>query len=235
MAQTRFCDLPEALSSSIKNPGDLKNWMVDEMRKRGVSTTDLLKLVDKDEFNRQLIERTILNFRNGTGIFSLSRIPDNLLMWAHYSNSHKGVVFEFDINHDFFETHAPQKDVNQLEVIYSTHRPKVRINPDEKDEEIRTEIMKAIFYTKSIDWSYEKEYRLIKPLFGLAPEAKDINGYDIYLFEIPRESIKRIIFGCRMSSQDQHKVKGVLSANHLSEIAISSAVLDQKDFKIDII
>ena len=39
---------------------------------------------------------------NNIGIFSLSKVPDNILMWSHYADSHKGIVLEFDSNHAYF-------------------------------------------------------------------------------------------------------------------------------------
>lgn len=37
------------------------------------------------------------------GILSLTEAPDNLLMWAHYADSHRGVVIGFDESHAFFK------------------------------------------------------------------------------------------------------------------------------------
>src|SRR6185369_14631106 len=34
---------------------------------------------------------------NGVGIFSMSRLPDQPLMWAHYANDHKGICIGFEI------------------------------------------------------------------------------------------------------------------------------------------
>lgn len=36
-------------------------------------------------------------------VFSLSETKNNLLMWSHYADNHKGIVIEFDANQDIFE------------------------------------------------------------------------------------------------------------------------------------
>src|SRR5271154_115746 len=37
------------------------------------------------------------------GILSLSKTPDNVLMWSHYAKSHCGFVIEFDSTHEYFK------------------------------------------------------------------------------------------------------------------------------------
>ena len=61
------------------------------------------------------------------GILSLSATENNLLMWAHYTSSHSGMLIEFDPKHPFL--HRPQitseVDFGTLvEVAYSGKRPR---------------------------------------------------------------------------------------------------------------
>jgi hypothetical protein len=88
------------------------------------------------------------------GILSLTNREDNLMLWAHYADSHKGIVIEFDEKHPFFT------DSNYLhpyllypldKVFYKPSRPS--INSDKYYD-------KETFYTKSEDWKYEEEYRI---------------------------------------------------------------------------
>lgn len=38
------------------------------------------------------------------GILCLAEAPDNLLMWAHYADCHRGFVVQFDDTHPFFQS-----------------------------------------------------------------------------------------------------------------------------------
>ena len=54
------------------------------------------------------------------GILCLTEVPDSLLMWAHYADSHKGFLVGFNTTHTFFT------NMKVLEpVIYSETRVRV--------------------------------------------------------------------------------------------------------------
>ena len=48
--------------------------------------------------NQVLTIEELDSFMDLHGIISLSESPDNLLMWSHYGDDHKGMVVEFDID-----------------------------------------------------------------------------------------------------------------------------------------
>lgn len=90
--------------------------------------------------------------------FSLS--PESLLMWAHYTDSHRGLCLEYEI---------PDKEFKEtfMKVDYSPIMPvieKVRRFPLGHQAEgcLAVNIHKEakVFTTKSEDWSYETEYRI---------------------------------------------------------------------------
>ena len=92
------------------------------------------------------------------GVLSLSKIPNNPLMWAHYAGKHTGYCFEYEI----------ENDSDLIEVSYSTKRPtkipffaKGTFDPD-----FGQRLMLDQFSTKSSDWAYEKEVRILRP-FGV--------------------------------------------------------------------
>ncbi len=70
-----------------------------------------------------------------------SEINDSLLMWAHYANHLNGVCLRFDTTKDkLFQ--------NVHKVDYS----KFRSNSNDYN----------VYFTKSLDWSYEQEWRLVQ-------------------------------------------------------------------------
>lgn len=124
-------------------------------------------------------------------ICCLSKVNDDLLMWAHYANGHEGVCLIYDIEKDLFPNCA-------LKVVhYSDDLIKVNlIRP-------ATEHIIPIFTTKSKHWKYEQEYRLISIL-----------GKQTVLYA--HNCLKGIIFGCKVDKEkknaliDTIKVKGWL-------------------------
>ncbi len=127
---------------------------------------------------------------NGSRICCFSLLNDNLLMWAHYADKHKGVCLEFDnsIENRFLNL-SDKKDITEGEVGYNI---KERINYLKEEREIT---IYKLFFTKSEEWKYEKEYRMItlnnkgelqqfnpkflKAIyFGMNVPSDDINGIE---------------------------------------------------------
>lgn len=77
-------------------------------------------------------------FHHQLGVLSLSKTAPtskserdckNLIMWSHYTQSHEGIVLEFDGNHDFFDQRVSEHDTlrHLREVKYSLERPNISI------------------------------------------------------------------------------------------------------------
>jgi hypothetical protein len=81
------------------------------------------------------------------GVLSLSEVPDNLLMWAHYTDCHTGLLIGFDTGMPGFSTLARAKDA-LIKVAYVTTRPRYRTRDLARD---------GLLSTKSRDWAYERE------------------------------------------------------------------------------
>ena len=92
------------------------------------------------------------------GIISLTTNNDNLLMWSHYSDEHKGIVIGFDIDEndpsDFFYTPTTCRFEK---VKYSQSRQFEGIINENNLDEVK------LHYSiiKSNEWNYESEYRFI--------------------------------------------------------------------------
>lgn len=115
------------------------------------------------------------NADNHLGILSLSEDYKNLLMWAHYASSHEGIVIEFEREHEFFtKTYKSGNILGVLNKInYSNKRPSSDINEISAID---------VFLTKSIEWEYEKEYRMFMYLKDCQKEENNI--YTQYFLEI---------------------------------------------------
>lgn len=133
-------------------------------------------------------------FRN-TGIFCATRNNDNLLMWAHYADQHRGAVIGFrpDVVRDsFFVALEP--------VRYSDVRPTFYQPIDDmitKQEalspEAISELRRMLVYSKSTHWAYEEELRVVIPNY--IPDGQDAKFLRFYPTEF-----SELYLGCRMTS-----------------------------------
>lgn len=85
----------------------------------------------------------------GVGVFCVSTKRDDILMWSHYADSHKGVCLEFDGMSPLM--------ARAQKVDYSPKR--VPINQYADDSMAK---MEKAMLTKSECWTYEAEWRLLR-------------------------------------------------------------------------
>jgi hypothetical protein len=83
------------------------------------------------------------------GVFCVSTKWDDILMWSHYADSHRGICLEFDGTLPFM-AHAQK-------VHYADKRVPINLYDDSQE----TAMEKALL-TKSKQWSYESEWRLLR-------------------------------------------------------------------------
>lgn len=116
-------------------------------------------------------------------------MPANFLMWAHYAESHQGIVIEFKPDSEFIKNSSP--------VHYVPRRPIIDAKLLYENEYVAIEDL----YFKSDIWSYENEIRITKALSEChkLEDTKDVFGNEIYVSEIPLDSIKCIYLGCNSS------------------------------------
>jgi hypothetical protein len=129
----------------------------------------------------------ILN--SNVGILCLSEVRDSLLMWGHYTNNHEGFVVGFDSEHPFFAKRRSDKDEFGFlrPVQYRARRPQVTLTDTESPD---------WFSTKPEQWSYEKEWRIVRVL-SEAQERIARSPFPICLFEFPADAVREIIVGVR--------------------------------------
>jgi len=134
-------------------------------------------------------------------VFCVSEKFDNVVMWSHYADQHKGVVFKLRCVDEIDNTLLAARKVQYTDAFlpfpdadaYARHL----IGEQPIDF---TSLIWNIAYTKHVDWSYEEEWRVHIPL--LHEPAGD--GYSIYP-EDPRV-FEAIYLGCRMEQEDIKKI-----------------------------
>jgi Protein of unknown function (DUF2971) len=163
---------------------------------------------------RQAIHRT---FNENVGLLSLSEIADNELMWAHYADSHTGLVLCFNEQHPFFNRRRTENDEFYFirKVRYSDDPP-VSLANIEGD---------ALLITKGKRWSYEREWRMLVPLRD-ATRSVATAGETVHLFAFPPDALEGVIFGVNATQETEAEVKSLLSRPELRHIHSTRAILD---------
>jgi len=146
----------------------------------------------------------------------------SLLMWSHYANHHRGVLLTFD----------PQKSPSLLQhaepVRYTRHCPR----NDGLSRTVASHLKRTVdakiwvdntLLTKSDEWSYEQESRVL-----VGVNEREDEG----LVSFPSETLVSIVLGCRMT-EGEAKELADLASERFPDISISKAVRDPKDFKLN--
>lgn len=136
-----------------------------------------------------------------------SKKNNEILMWSHYADGHKGVCIEFEFknNQDFFEVvyNKKRKKLNLKELLY---RIFYMMNQNEQTpDEALIKLLSFQFIVKSRkDWNYEEEVRCIKSLNeGLKELSKGK-----YLCSIEGK-INRIYLGCNISKENEDVIRNL--------------------------
>lgn len=123
---------------------------------------------------------------------SPSQNPDNILLWSHYAKGHKGFCLEFDTNFPPFQG----SEIDIQEVKYETEYP----SASSASAVIGGKIWINPLITKSNEWSYEHEWRLI------VDKGSTFFNYD-------PKALTSVYFGCLMPNDDKEKIVQILKGS----------------------
>ncbi|MDO8434574.1 MAG: DUF2971 domain-containing protein [Candidatus Binatus sp.] len=106
------------------------------------------------ELNPSIVETALAsvhtNWSPTLGIYSLSELCDDILMWSHYASSHRGICLVFA--GEMF----PEGVVKPIIYPSNNEYPKTNLFTSNSDEQ-----RDAILLTKAKHWEYEREWRVI--------------------------------------------------------------------------
>ena len=120
------------------------------LQKKGEFVARLRNRINDGSFGIDLVKNV--------GIVSLSRNGLNIPMWSHYSDFHRGLLLEFrtPIMGRKEDLALTRDRLMPFPVIYQKDRPHIDIGVENKDE-----LFAKVLLTKSEDWEYEEEERVI--------------------------------------------------------------------------
>jgi hypothetical protein len=201
---------------------------LEEQRHRGT----FMQLAVAEFMLEPTVRKKLAKFRQDNNsnyaFLSLSKKQNNLLMWSHYSDSHRGFVLGFESDHAFFQTTILREVRALTEVSYSPTRP-IMPAPDQN----WTNLAEIMFFTKSDHWSYEEELRLVKNPHCADEVIPSEDGQDIYLFKFPSECLKEIILGHRMLRELRQRILQVVEAKY-PEVQLLKAHISSAHFELDV-
>lgn len=132
-----------------------------------------------------------------TGICCFSQNYDNILMWSHYADNHRGICVAFDTEL------LQDEDVHLYKVKYRKQLPVIDL-PWSRAKQIRQQT------TKYIGWKYEQEIRAIKQFDRKKVRKKDRKWY------IDKAAIKEIFLGCRCSLKQSEEIRQIYITNNFT-------------------
>lgn len=143
-------------------------------------------------------------------MYCLTPVPDSMLMWSHYSDRHRGICLEFDKDSD---------------LIGMGHQVRYRDTyPELLPQTAKNDLLELVL-TKSKDWSYEKEFRIIAS--SLEGPTKLCDEFVL----LPEGALTGIILGCECTNQLE-----ILSIvkDHCPSIAVKQMVRVPNHYKLTI-
>jgi len=180
---------------------------IEILRKNQTVTDDYIKVFYNPKQLFESLNKTVKDSKEFLGVSCFSNDFDNILMWAHYSDKHRGVCLKFDLLAD------PDCFMTPFIVNYSDKYPTYNYIRNQEG------LAKFLLETKSIGWKYENEIRVMKKGSGFYPFRKD--------------SLVEIMFGAKTLQSDKVDIRNVILRLGYIKTNFVTAKLNETDFKLD--
>jgi Protein of unknown function (DUF2971) len=209
----------------IKNRKDFKKFMsengdvVTEGLRKGYEEIAPLSLEDRERMVNTSLR--VICFSHS----DLNRF-DEILVWSHYADCHKGVRlgFEFPATATLHFTLTP--------VDYRANRVKIDfgktigITTPQKLNDALLEALKV----KSVAWKYEQEFRIIINLEDCVPIQNEAGKTDYYMRFDP-SWLKSVDFGARCLPEVKKQIIAILKQNY-PHVKTSSAAYHATEYAL---
>ncbi|QCP62289.1 DUF2971 domain-containing protein [Pantoea sp. SO10] len=145
---------------------------------------------------------------NSRGVLALSGSVEEILLWSHYADNHKGLAIELSLREDLGFFLGPR-----IMKYYDEYTPTNYLSDPEGTVD-------AILSRKYVKWEYEKEFRIYK---------KDSANADI---AINPYAIKSVYFGLKTEQSEIDDVRSICSTQALSHVRFFQAEKVYGKFKL---
>ena len=208
-----------AFSPQIGTPSAVAtNAIAARLFSNGLIDSDLLQQFLRDESDiwigqfkaslEKMISENLDHSFKTIGVSCFSACNDNILMWSHYADRHEGFCLEFRTEFEPFTKARPVTYLSGLPVI------------DPSDIFLAEDFEKVfqLLCTKSEDWRYEHEWRVIKDTFGPATYRKHL--------------LKAIYFGAKATDDTIAHVSKLVEESS-SHFTLHRGHMSKSKFKIE--
>lgn len=193
--------------------------------------SNLTEFAIKNNLQNKRITFDILRESNFSPLYlaSLTRNPENILMWSHYAMNHTGICIGYKINANKLTVnkgYMEKYDIPLVDVIYKKDPPEFQnlIGLDFANE------LKRRVNTKFKDWEYEEETRLTLTRNFLDPKCDFHKLPYVYL---PDDTVSEIIFGAKIDSKYKRDI--IKIANEMDySIKFRQAKINSFEYKLTI-
>lgn len=176
------------------------------------------------EGNTELLSKFLARFsadfptaiRERHGIYCLTPHPDSTLMWSHYAHHHRGICLEFGTESSVFGA-AMAVRYHRTYPVWHPHR----LLADESVD---------VLLSKSDDWKYEHEYRVVGVRSPFCPAGLSIEANEDRL-RLPPGALKSVIIGCEA---DCDAINAVAKRTH-PDLPLRRAVRDPGRYRLQIV
>ncbi len=162
------------------------------------------------------------------GILCLTENPQSTCVWAHYAGNHTGVALGFDLD-------VSRKDL--IEIKYLRSRPYLDITkPLEPGTSETEQRVMTCLETKSPDWKYEAERRLIIRANDPSVFRRRLSRIDTktaLFIPMPHE-LKVVVLGYKCSRDDEAIVRRIIETKYLNQISVMRCTLSSRTFNLEI-
>ena len=155
-----------------------------------------------------------------TGVTCFSEVSDSLLMWSHYAKNHQGVCIEYELS-----KFNSELQFTPVPMIYSLKKPCLdNFDIDDPERDILDYFIKCLT-TKYSEWSYEREWRIIREKNAHLREWDNDNNGAL----LPSVKPESIILGCNSNPEFEADVTRYCNN---SQINLFKMEKDQTEYKL---
>ncbi len=179
----------------------------------------------KFNFEPPEVERTVIpQLADQVRVLCFSEEHDNLLLWAHYTEDHKGGVIRLrsDKGSPYLPLAQPvrySRDIPPNATPSDVARTLLGFSIDSRAQMARQ------FYTKSQNWAYEKEWRVL-----MKHQHLDKN----HCAEILEDDIEAIYLGCRMNLSEKRSVLDIVEEQY-PNATVYQMLKDDQEFCLNVV
>lgn len=162
------------------------------------------------EMQKRVLEYQKFAMNQRFGVFSLTTKKDNLLMWSHYADSHKGLCVGFRLKSLFAlmeqSIYSRRSYLSFEKVNYVEKYPVWNFMTDDS-----ASLLDSVLKTKSVCWQYENEYRMIQGMMGGNGQGETLRESERKT-NLEEDAIAEVILGINTSDKDKNAIAEILKA-----------------------